>query len=169
MYIMHKSNGIINLNDYPRFDVLPRNDTHKLVAYIKPESDIDIEQNNRYEKRSMTIIEYQNEVDARYCLWNLWNSIRSNKKIWDFDKIRLPSDMWKKTIDVFQNEAKSLPNDFLLNTKLQWEGLNTLIINHNVLLEHNKENIKKELEDIKCHFATLLSECRPNIKWDSFE
>ena len=131
MYIINERKGVINLNCYPRIDVVEDNNNYLLVAFIKAEQDNEQSQNKYYYKHSITIMKFVTEVDAKYCLWHLYRSISNDKKTWEPGEIYLPSKAWETLIEKFCEKSKFESHKLLSDTTLKCEGSRKIVVSHN--------------------------------------
>ena len=68
MYMI-EDRGIINLALYPRFNIIEHNNVYRLCAFTNLETDHEIKQNDNFRKEGLTLMTFENEVDAEYALW----------------------------------------------------------------------------------------------------
>ena len=104
MYMI-EDRGIINLTLYPRFNIIENNNAYRLCAFTCLETDHEIKQNDNFRKEGLTLMTFENEVDAEYALWHLFGSFEdSHITTWDPDDVKKPSEIWKAIIEDYSND-----------------------------------------------------------------
>ncbi len=165
MYAIIESKGIINLNLYPRIDVVEHNDNYRLVAFCKHQVDNEISQNNYSEAHSIMIAEFKKEVDAEYCFWHLLKSINNDTKIWNPEVVYLPSNAWRTAIERFCKGKHSIVAARLLDeTDLKYGGSHIITIVHNRIENIYWAEIQPHIKDINNSFKEAL-EVKIRVEW----
>lgn len=173
MYII-EDRGIINLTLYPRFNILEHNNVYQLCAFTNLETDNHIEQNDNFRKEGLTLMTFENDVDAEYALWHLFASFKDNRiTTWDTDKIKKPSEIWETIKEDHAHEQYM--SKVLSESVLSVSGVQEIDIGYdqsigpdNITIEKLMSVIKQKLEN-ELKVASITPILSIKVRWEAFE
>ena len=169
MYII-EDRGIINLTLYPRFNILERNNVYQLCAFTNLETDNQIEQNDNFRKEGLTLMAFENEVDAEYALWHLFASFKNRITTWDTDEIKKPSEIWETIKKEYANE-QYIP-ELLLETVLSVSGVQEIVIGYNQSIVTHRYITDQDMHPISKGLKNALQVppiATIKVRWEAFD
>lgn len=169
MYMI-EDRGIINLTLYPRFNILERNNVYQLCAFTNLETDNQIEQNDNFRKEGLTLMTFENEVDAEYALWHLFASFKDNRTTWDTDEIKKPSEIWKTIKEDHSNVVNI--SKVLLESVLSVSGVQEIDIGCDQSILYLRGITKQDIYPISKKLENKLKVppiTTIKVRWKAFE
>ena len=170
MYMI-EDRGIINLTLYPRFNILERNNVYKLCAFTCLEADYQIADDNSIYKDCLTLMAFENEVDAEYVLWHLFASFKDNRiTTWDPEEIKKPSEIWETIKEDYSNEQYI--SEVLLDSVLSVSGVHEIDIGYDQRSVNHKGITNQDIYPISNRLSKELRVApitTIKVRWEAFD
>lgn len=96
MYILLETEGLLNLSCYPRLTVVPYDSDFLICGFFSavPPASLDAA---TIEWQTIRVASFDNALDAHYCLWHLFHSLKSGEVSWSLEDVTMPSVAWQIT------------------------------------------------------------------------
>ena len=152
MFVKTENHGIINLNCYPRVDVVEHDGAWLLKAFIETDAKkADFFQGEQKGLAGFLLAKFNEEIQANYSFCHLYSTLEAGLFVWDPSAVESFSGLWNKAKNELSSNKPSgkpfIHLEILNPLELKITGLREITILFTNILENEKDNIENKIKN----------------------